>query len=515
LLSDVVGFENSSYYSTNSIATNNRIYLNKQNYRENLFFLEYLTSLSRRRQKKQILIGESHMHKLAIPLVAMASVNFYVGVYSILQARMFRGLREYCAFSLLCFTVTFYDIASIGLYNSSSFMEGFAWQQFQSKTVFFIFIFIIWFTAILTGEKKNRILKGMASVSGVLAIASFIVSDSLTLSTANPAVKHISVPFIPSITYYEGEYGLLFLIQTLVAIAAFLYMSLLLFRYYKKTREKSLLLVIVGQIIYFIGILNDSLIAARIYDFIYISEYSFFFIIISMTALLLTRYATVNKGFKELNENLEQKVVERTKEVEKLNKELQYLADYDALTGVYNRRFFNSYLEIEIKRAINIAKHKVSKNSIGANDMNFGLAIIDIDNFKQINDNFGHPVGDRVLIEVIEVIRNNTFTRDVLCRYGGDEFVLLMTKTSNEGIYQGVEKIRKEIESTRFFFDDEHSCEQVTISVGVVNFNETIDLDNNEILKLADDRLLRAKTLGRNRVVSSSNEPVDDICAAG
>jgi diguanylate cyclase (GGDEF)-like protein len=394
-------------------------------------------------------------------------------------------------------------------------MEGFAWQQFQSKTTFFILIFIIWFTAILTGERKNRILKGMASASGVLAIASFVVSDRLTLSTANPAIKHISAPFIPSITYYEGEYGLLFVVQTLVAIAAFLYMSLLLLRYYRKTREKSLLLIIAGQIIYFLGILNDSLVAARVYDFIYISEYSFFFIIISMTALLLARYATVSRGFKELNENLEQKVVERTAEVEKLNKELQYLADYDALTGVYNRRFFNKYLEIEIKRAINLATHKAHKKPIGDNDMNFGLAIIDIDNFKQINDNFGHPVGDRILTEIIEIIKKNTFTRDVLCRYGGDEFVLLMTKTSNDGIIQAAEKIRKEIGSMRFFLNDEHADEQVTISVGVVNFNEAIDLGTSEILKLADDRLLRAKTLGRNKVESSLDEPVDDICAAG
>ena len=135
--------------------------------------------------------------------------------------------------------------------------------------------------------------------------------------------------------------------------------------------------------------------------------------------------------------------------------------------------------------------------------MNFGLALLDIDHFKLINDTCGHQVGDSVLKQAVDVIRANIYGRDVLCRYGGDEFALLLTKTSSNGILQAAEKIRKEIDEHVFALRDEQPCRHITISVGLVTFGEVIDKDADEALKVADDRLLRAKSLGRNRIVYS------------
>jgi diguanylate cyclase (GGDEF)-like protein len=186
---------------------------------------------------------------------------------------------------------------------------------------------------------------------------------------------------------------------------------------------------------------------------------------------------------------------------EDLNSELKRLAERDGLTGVYNRRFFNEYLEIEVKRAASHLQHRARLGPEDASGMNFGLALIDIDHFKRSNDDFGHLTGDEVLRRVAQIMERNMFSRDVICRYGGDEFALLLTKTSGQGILQAVEKIRKEIADLEFAFDAEHAREHITVSVGLAGFDEAPGLGSEEILRVADDRLLRAKSLGKNRIV--------------
>ncbi len=154
-----------------------------------------------------------------------------------------------------------------------------------------------------------------------------------------------------------------------------------------------------------------------------------------------------------------------------------------------------------MKRAKNYLEHRAWLVPVEENAMNFGMAFIDVDQFKQINDTYGHLAGDNVLKQVIDMIENHIFTRDVLCRYGGDEFALLLTKTSSGGILQAAEKIRKEIDEHEFVFDKTHTRQHVTVSIGLVNFEEALEEEHNGILKLADDRLLRAKNTGKNRIV--------------
>ncbi|MCX7871587.1 MAG: GGDEF domain-containing protein, partial [bacterium] len=145
-----------------------------------------------------------------------------------------------------------------------------------------------------------------------------------------------------------------------------------------------------------------------------------------------------------------------------LNDKLKTAAETDGLTGVYNRRFFNEYVEIEVKRLF--SEHNYDTES--KHQMNFGIAIIDIDNFKKINDTYGHLTGDKVLVQVVEIIKRSIFSRDLICRYGGEEFVILFTRTSRNGAIMASERIRKEVEQHRFIFNDEIKNGQVTISIG-------------------------------------------------
>jgi diguanylate cyclase (GGDEF)-like protein len=209
--------------------------------------------------------------------------------------------------------------------------------------------------------------------------------------------------------------------------------------------------------------------------------------------------------FEYIMSSLQDDAIQSNIKIKKLNEDLKQLAECDGLTGTYNRRFFNEYFEIEVKRAKSFIEHKAHLEPSQRNDMNFGLAILDIDHFKLINDTYGHLVGDSVLKQITDIMKENMFSRDVLCRYGGDEFVMLLTKTSPDGILQAAEKIRKEIDEHMFVFDEHSRCQHVTISVGLVIFNEVLDKKSGDILKLADDRLLTAKSRGKNRVVYSDS----------
>jgi diguanylate cyclase (GGDEF)-like protein len=227
---------------------------------------------------------------------------------------------------------------------------------------------------------------------------------------------------------------------------------------------------------------------------------SFLIVILAGSYALLIELLALYKTAEDTRQNLEKKVKERTGDIQELNKELKSLAERDGLTGVYNRRFFDQYLEIEVRRARNRLEHKTTAIEPDQ-DMNFGLAIVDVDEFKRINDTMGHLVGDRALVEVVEEIRKHIFSRDVICRYGGDEFVILFTRTSREGIIRAVEKIRRSVEQHEFRLKSESRPRRITISMGVVIFGDIPDMSSDDLLGLADDRLLAAKRKGRNKVV--------------
>ncbi len=441
------------------------------------------------------------MQLLATSDILMASINFFVALYYLFFYIKRPQIKEHLPFALLCLSVGLYDVFTAGLYNSTSINEGVGWQRLQLDSIVSISIFLIWFTAVFTELKNKRLAQIFIAWFVFAFLVSLFVSKELTLSAAHPAVKHLILFNSLKLTYYEGSVGLVYQIEILSSILAYGYLCYLYIRYYQKTKYKALLLILVCQTSYVIGVLNDALVATQVYTFLYISEYTFFLIVLAMAYTLLDKFVNVHTAYEELNANLEQKVSERISEINNLNDELKRLVDYDSLTGVYNRRFFNEYLEIEVMRARNSIEHRLSPVSSSGGDLNFGLAIIDIDHFKHINDTYGHLVGDDVLKQATDIMKRNIFTRDVLCRFGGDEFALLLTRTSHHGILQAVEKIRREVAEQEFTFDATHQGQHITFSAGLASFDEIVAGESLEILKLADDRLLKAKTRGRNRII--------------
>lgn len=170
---------------------------------------------------------------------------------------------------------------------------------------------------------------------------------------------------------------------------------------------------------------------------------------------------------------------------DKLQTKLSIMARTDSLTQLYNRRTFEENCDVEFSRASRI-------------NSPFSIIICDLDLFKNINDKHGHPMGDEVLKVFADTLRNNVRTHDVVARFGGEEFVILLPETGSNRSIVVAENIRKKAHSS-FIRTQDGSNILFSASFGVSHFDD--DNDWMSVLKRADKALYAAKQNGRNRVV--------------
>lgn len=174
------------------------------------------------------------------------------------------------------------------------------------------------------------------------------------------------------------------------------------------------------------------------------------------------------------------------KDIQKINAKALNLAFTDGLTGLYNRHYLNEFL----------SKFSLLRKE----DTKFAIAFIDIDKFKKVNDTLGHATGDCILRCLAKSFKSLTRSKDILCRYGGEEFVIIFSDISEEEALSKVELIRSRVQEMLF----ECKQERVTISIGL-SFG-TKDDDINLIMEEADSALYMAKDAGRNRVEKFTKE---------
>ena len=182
------------------------------------------------------------------------------------------------------------------------------------------------------------------------------------------------------------------------------------------------------------------------------------------------------------------KLTKVNKELQRLKDALQEQADHDPLTNLYNRRYFHNVAD----DIFNISKRNQNALSV---------LILDIDFFKKVNDTYGHNVGDTVIKTLSEIMQNSTRKSDVVARFGGEEFVILLPNTDINGAKNIGLKIAKAIEATPIQAKGNKPF-HVTVSVGaasVIPEDKSID----DTINRADMALYEAKNSGRNRVVSS------------
>lgn len=167
--------------------------------------------------------------------------------------------------------------------------------------------------------------------------------------------------------------------------------------------------------------------------------------------------------------------------IHKLLKRERRLSRRDPLTGVMNIRAFSEIVEYEILR-------------LNRDGSPFSIAYLDLDNFKTVNDNYGHKKGDELLKAVVTDLAGNLRQTDVIARVGGDEFAIFLPGTYNNEVQVVMEKIRKQLQELM-----ESLQKNVTFSMGVISCDHS-DADFDEIISIADSLMYEVKRAGKNNI---------------
>lgn len=163
----------------------------------------------------------------------------------------------------------------------------------------------------------------------------------------------------------------------------------------------------------------------------------------------------------------------------------------DFLTGLNNVRQFDAIWNTLISNAT-VKNERLS------------LLMIDIDHFKHVNDTFGHPIGDSILVELGQILKEASRSFDVVSRNGGEEFSVILPDCPNHQAIEIAERIRREVEIHNFQVSHKESI-HITVSIGVATYPETVN-DTDQIVDIADECLYKAKRTGRNKVCANHNE---------
>ena len=205
---------------------------------------------------------------------------------------------------------------------------------------------------------------------------------------------------------------------------------------------------------------------------------------------LLDNYKKLFKQSKRLirmSDKMEAELAITKAELEKYSKKLQMQATTDTLTGLANRRKITELLKEEIK--------KLEED----NNNNFNIIMLDIDFFKKVNDNYGHPMGDEVIKKVSNHMQDKVGLGGVVGRFGGEEFLTILYNNDIQQAALLADQIRSDIESKKIEFEGKQIS--VTVSMGIACSSETVVYQ--ELLNKADERLYKAKENGRNQIITS------------
>ncbi|MFD1031669.1 GGDEF domain-containing protein [Metaplanococcus flavidus] len=213
------------------------------------------------------------------------------------------------------------------------------------------------------------------------------------------------------------------------------------------------------------------------------TPYEYFAYLFIIVAGYIVYLAVIERGAEVLS-TLRQ-AAEKEEDLLIQNRVMERLSKTDALTGLYNHKTFQNTLDTFVQRADQSA-------------MQLQLAVLDIDNFKSINDNFGHSAGDSVLKHVVKVILEKSASNDVVARYGGEEFAIVFTEKNFDQALASLEEMRRAIAELRH---PEIGGGTVTISAGLQNYYGS--LSKSEFFKKADTYLYDAKNNGKNQVQHS------------
>lgn len=315
-------------------------------------------------------------------------------------------------------------------------------------------------------------------------------------------VKRLVVRVLGSdFVFQSGTTGIGYLVLAFYIVFLFSLYPILYFSFAGKIKQSQRW---IGAISFSPGILggiNDFAVARGLINNIMVAEYLFFLFLISISIHLFREDAANVRQIAALNEELEDKIKERTRELVKSNRQLKAMATTDILTGLCNRQHFLTILSGEENR---VDRYHSKMNS------SFSLVFMDLDNFKYYNDTFGHPAGDLILRNFAFHVRMMLRKPDTLARYGGDEFLALLPNTDSEGAVSLAERILEQIRTTNGFEEELQKFigkrisipdeKKIGCSIGIVTYNSDGGKHGDALLVAADTAMYEAKTAGKGCV---------------
>lgn len=251
---------------------------------------------------------------ISVPVALMSAICFYTGFRYIFIYIKRKTEVINLIFALTSFSIAVYDIFCVGLYNAESLAEAMFWQRCQFAGLAIFSITFAWFVYFLAQYRSKKPIILITFYFSILFLMGLIVRNELTLSLNNPMVKYIKLAGILDITYLEVSPGPLYLIQYISMAAGFIFGLYILIVYYK-TGNKNIRPVLVSIIILFFAAMNDIFVGASVYPFIYIVEYAYLFLCLSMEYILLNKFLDLHIRIEEMNINLDKKVKLRTEEL--------------------------------------------------------------------------------------------------------------------------------------------------------------------------------------------------------
>lgn len=243
-------------------------------------------------------------------------------------------------------------------------------------------------------------------------------------------------------------------------------------------------LYLLGFLGFVITVTNDVLYSMMILKTGYMLGLGLFILILAQAITLAYRMLNAFESVEKVRSDLEGIVVERTHQIEIERNRFEYLSKVDGLTQIYNKRFLSELFEIEFESYVRYGTV-------------FSLIIADIDFFKHVNDTYGHLAGDEVLKIFSQIIKSNSRRTDIIGRFGGEEFLVVMRYAKMEEAMLHAENLRIIIENT--VFETKTGPIRLTASFGVTEVVRDMH-SSDAVLQRVDEALYLAKTHGRNRV---------------
>jgi len=281
----------------------------------------------------------------SVPVVVLASVSGLVGIFFLALFLRKREDQIGGSFALVCLSIVLYDIGCIGLYNSGGFETSAEWQRLQFASIALLTVTLCFFYNRMTGRLSKKTLVFITILNAGFIIFGYAVQNHLTLTPAVPAEKFITIGKFLNIRYLEVQPGIVYDIQVFASLVVYTICIFGLISFQRSAGHGKKWVVVAIILFYFAGI-NDSLVGLGIYPFIYLFEYAFAGLIVSMAGILISDFLNLHDEVKNMNAGLEIAVAERTKELKALSGLLPICSECKKIRddrGYWNR--LESYIE--------------------------------------------------------------------------------------------------------------------------------------------------------------------------